>query len=351
MKKSDFNYELPPELIAQTAAERGTSRMLVVRAGNPELEHRSIADFPFELNPEDLVVLNDARVIPARLFADPLPGMERRIEILLARDRGDGVWEALSKPARRIAEGDVLRFSGDLSARVVSRLERGRIVIAFEKTAEALLSILETVGRAPLPPYIRRDATDADRERYQTVYASAPGAVAAPTAGLHFTDDILAAIRNRGIPIERITLHVGLGTFRPVEAENIQDHVMDVERFEIPESTAEAVQRAKAAGGRVVAIGTTTVRALESAADEAGRLSPGSSETGIFIVPGYSFRVVDALVTNFHLPESTLLMLVSAFAGVETIRRAYREAIAQRYRFYSYGDCMFMERSEEQRDR
>ncbi|MBW3565611.1 MAG: tRNA preQ1(34) S-adenosylmethionine ribosyltransferase-isomerase QueA [Acidobacteria bacterium] len=344
MKRSDFSYELPAELIAQTAGERGTSRMLVVRPETGALEHRSIVDFPSELNPDDLVVLNDTRVIPARLFADPLPGMERRIEILLARDRGDGVWEALAKPARRIGEGDVLRFSADLTARVITKLDRGRVVVAFEKTAEELLSLIETVGRAPLPPYIRRDATDADRERYQTVYASAPGAVAAPTAGLHFTDDILAAIRKRGIPIERVTLHVGLGTFRPVEAENIQDHVMDVERFEIPESTAEAVRRAKAAGGRVVAIGTTTVRALESAADEEGRLSPGRSETGIFIVPGYSFRVVDALLTNFHLPESTLLMLVSAFAGVETIRHAYREAIARRYRFYSYGDCMFIER-------
>lgn len=334
MQRTDFSYDLPPELIAQDPRPRGRSRMMVVtpRDGAPEIEHESFAQFPSLLEPGDVVVINDTRVIPARLFAEPKGHMTRRIEVLLTRQLEPGTWETWANPARRVRIGDELRFSDKLTARVLDKRE-GTIVLRFDGD----LAEIDRIGIMPLPPYIARpEARESDRESYQTVYAAAPGAIAAPTAGLHFTKDILDEIARRN-EIVRITLHVGIGTFKPVKVEDVAQHVMDYEVYEIGEEAAKTLNRAK----NRVAIGTTTVRTLESAI-RAGSFMPGRAETNIFITPGYQFRAVDRLLTNFHLPESTLIMLVSAFAGMETVRAAYREAIAQKYFFYSYGDCMFV---------
>ena len=296
------------------------------------IEHDWFAGFPSRLAPDDVVVVNDTRVIPARLFARPLRGMSRPIEVLLVRAREESVWEVWAKPAKRVRIGDELRFSDKLTARV---LDRDPIVVRFEGD----LGEIDRIGVMPLPPYIARpEPRDSDRESYQTVYASARGAIAAPTAGLHFTREMLDAIAETN-PIVRITLHVGIGTFEPVKVDDVSQHVMHSERYEISEEAAKALNAAKS----IVAIGTTTLRALESAKRH-GRFEAGARETDIFITPGYRFAAVDRLLTNFHLPESTLLMLVSAFAGTGTIRRAYSEAISHRYFFYSYGDCMFITR-------
>jgi S-adenosylmethionine:tRNA ribosyltransferase-isomerase len=327
MRRTDFYYDLPPELIAQEPRQRGRSRMMVVTPPDT-IEHDSFANFPARLMPEDVVVINDTRVIPARLFARPLRGMSRGIEILLVRAISEGQWEVWAKPAKRVRAGDELVFSDRLRARVLSK---DPIVIQFDGD----LAEIDRVGVMPLPPYIARpEPRESDRESYQTVYASARGAIAAPTAGLHFTREMLDAIAKTN-EIVRITLHVGIGTFEPVKVDDVAQHKMHSERYEISEEAAAKLNAAKS----IVAIGTTTLRALESA----GRpFAAGKAETDIFITPGYRFKAVDRLLTNFHLPESTLLMLVSAFAGTETIRRAYAEAIAQRYFFYSYGDCMFI---------
>jgi S-adenosylmethionine:tRNA ribosyltransferase-isomerase len=334
MKRTDFSYDLPPDLIAQDPRPRGRSRMMVVtpRDGEPQIDHESFAQFPTLLEPGDVVVINDTRVIPARLFAEPKGHMTRRIEVLLTRQLEPDTWETWANPARRLRAGDELRFSDKLTARVLDKRE-GAIVLRFSGD----LGEIDRIGIMPLPPYISRpEARESDRESYQTVYAAAPGAIAAPTAGLHFTKDILDEIARRN-EIVRITLHVGIGTFKPVKVVDVAQHVMDYEVYEIGEEAAKTLNRAK----KRVAIGTTTVRTLESAI-RAGSFKPGRAETNIFITPGYEFRAVDRLLTNFHLPESTLIMLVSAFAGMETVRAAYREAIAQKYFFYSYGDCMFV---------
>jgi S-adenosylmethionine:tRNA ribosyltransferase-isomerase len=330
VKRSDFDYDLPQELIAQTPRERGRSRMMVITP--PRIEHDNFANFPERLDPADTLVINDTRVIPARLFAEPKGAMTRRIEVLLIRQRDPVTWEAWCKPARRIHSGDLLRFSNRLTARVLEKSE-GTIVVRFEGD----VSEIDRIGVAPLPPYISRPSTAGDRESYQTIYAREPGAIAAPTAGLHFTPETLKQIEARGIEIVRITLHVGIGTFEPVKVDDINEHVMHYERYEISEDAAARLSAAKS----IVAVGTTTVRALESA-KRGDRFESGQRETNIFITPGYEFRAVDKLLTNFHLPESTLLMLVSAFAGAETIRHAYQEAIREKYLFYSYGDCMFI---------
>ena len=329
MKRSDFAYDLPTELIAQTPRERGRSRMLVITPPD-EILHDHFSHFPDLLDPSDTLVINDTRVIPARLFAEPKGAMQRPIEVLLVRERDRVTWEAWCKPARRIRTGDALHFSDRLSGHVLEKSE-GTIVIRFEGD----IGEMERIGVAPLPPYIARSSTADDTESYQTIYARERGAIAAPTAGLHFTSEILDRIAARGIDIVRITLHVGIGTFEPVKVDDIAEHVMHSERYEINEEAAAKLNAAKS----IVAVGTTTVRALESAAPH---FEPGRRETNIFITPGYRFKAVDKLLTNFHLPESTLLMLVSAFAGVETMRRAYQEAIRERYLFYSYGDCMFI---------
>ena len=366
MLRSDFAYDLPPDLIAQEPRERGRSRMMVV--DHDSIEHDSFANFPERLNRGDVLVINDTRVIPARLFARPKQGMSRPIEILLTRRIAQTgvsvphgaqteprpqdqtfvaqtllsvpeVWEAWCKPAKRVKVGDELVFSDSLRARVIEKSE-GTIVLAFDGDLEEI----ERIGIPPLPPYIARETPrDYDREAYQTVYAAERGAIAAPTAGLHFTEEILERIKARGVEIVRITLHVGIGTFKPVKVDDIAQHVMDSERYAISDEAASHLNRALDERRSIVAIGTTSVRTLESAirAGE-GRFVPGRAETSIFITPGFQFRAVDKLLTNFHLPESTLLMLVSAFAGIDTIRRAYSEAIAHRYFFYSYGDCMFL---------
>jgi len=327
----------PPELIAQEPRERGRSRMMVVTPPD-RIEHDNFASFPERLAPSDLLVINDTRVIPARLYAEPRGAMQRRIELLLTRQLDERTWESWAKPAKRVRAGDTLRFSDLLGAHVLDKREDGTVIIHFEGP----LDEIERVGVPPLPPYIERQAPrESDKESYQTVYAAERGAIAAPTAGLHFTREILDRIAARGVEIVRITLHVGIGTFKPVKVDDVADHRMDAERYEISEDAAERLNRARDEGRKIVAVGTTSVRTLESAIAE-GRFNPGRRETSIFITPGYEFKAVDKLLTNFHLPESTLLMLVSAFAGVETIRNAYAEAIAKSYLFYSYGDCMFI---------
>ena len=332
MRRSEFAYDLPPELIAQTPRERGRARMMVVTPPD-KIVHDNFEHFPDRLEPSDTLVINDTRVIPARLFAEPKGAMQRRIEVLLVEQRDPMTWEAWCKPARRVHAGDALRFSDRLTARVLEKSE-GTIVIRFEGDAAEI----DRIGVAPLPPYIARASTRADRDAYQTIYARERGAIAAPTAGLHFTQGILDRIAARGIDIVRIALHVGIGTFEPVKVDEISEHVMHSERYEISEEAAAKLNAAKS----IVAVGTTTVRALESAAPH---FEPGRRETRIFIAPGYKFKAVGKLLTNFHLPESTLLMLVSAFAGVDLIRRAYAEAIREKYVFYSYGDCMFITNS------
>ncbi|MGK2858659.1 MAG: tRNA preQ1(34) S-adenosylmethionine ribosyltransferase-isomerase QueA [Thermoanaerobaculia bacterium] len=346
MLRSDFWYDLPGELIAQQPRERGRSRMLRLDPVAETVEHLGFERFPSLLRAGDLVVLNDTEVFPARIVSRPRGNMAKGIELLLTRRIAPLHWHALCRPAKRVREGDRLVFSDLLAASVEAKLEDGSIAVRFEGAIDesAFWSELDAIGVTPLPPYIRRDDPRAeDRDAYQTVYAANRGAVAAPTAGLHFTPGILDEVAARGVEIVRLTLHVGVGTFRPVTAERLTDHRMDTEWFTVPEATAEAVARTKARGGRVVAVGTTSVRALESAADETGRVAAGDSSTALFITPGYRFRVVDALLTNFHLPESTLLMLVSAFAGRELVRKAYAEAIREKYLFFSFGDCMFVE--------
>jgi S-adenosylmethionine:tRNA ribosyltransferase-isomerase len=340
MKRTDFSYDLPPQLIAQDPRVRGQSRMLVItpRPGLPLIEHRNFASFPDELSPGEVLVINDTRVIPARLYARPKGQMKNPIEFLLVRQRDALTWEAWCKPAKRVRAGDQVTFSDKLAAHVLEKLEDGTVVIRFEGEMEEI----ERVGITPLPPYIHRPTPrESDRQDYQTVYAAERGAIAAPTAGLHFTQEILDRVAGRGVDIVRVTLHVGVGTFKPVKVDEISQHRMESERYEISPDAAARLNRALDEERPIVAVGTTTVRTLESAIG-AGRFEPGRRETDIFITPGFEFRAVDRLLTNFHLPESTLLMLVSAFAGMETIRAAYREAIAQKYFFYSYGDCMFI---------
>ena len=334
MLTSDFDYDLPAASIAQEAAPRGESRLLVLDRTGPD-RHARVRDLPRLLRPGDLLVLNDTRVIPARLFGRSAGG--GRMEVLLVERLGEREWEALVKPGKRARPGARIDFDEGLTAEVAGKGE-DRYRLRFSDPVEPHL---ERLGHIPLPPYIHRPDTSEDRERYQTVYAKTPGAIAAPTAGLHFTEDLLREIEEAGVGIARVTLHVGIGTFKPVSAERIEEHRMDRERYEIGEEAAEAIRRAE----RIVAVGTTVVRTLESAAIETGEVRAGSGSTELFITPGFRFQAVDALLTNFHLPRSTLLMLVSAFAGRERVLAAYEEAVREGYRFYSYGDAMFAERS------
>ena len=343
MRRTDFSYHLPEELIAQEPRERGRSRMLVVTPPD-RLEHDNFSNFSERLSEGDVLVLNDTRVIPARLYARPKGEMKNPIEFLLTRERDPATWETWCRPAKRVKPGDVVTFSDTLSAEILEK-EEGTVVLRFIGDIHEI----ERLGIPPLPPYIHRPSPlESDRESYQTVYASARGAVAAPTAGLHFTQEILDRIANRGIEIVRVTLHVGIGTFKPVKADDIADHRMDSERYDITAAAVDSLNAALHEERRIVAVGTTTVRALESAIRAGkGEFRAGHAETSIFITPGFEFRAVDRLLTNFHLPESTLLMLVSAFAGMQPIRDAYAEAIRERYLFYSYGDSMFITRRGE----
>lgn len=339
MLTRDFDYELPDDRIAQEPAPRGESRLLVFDERGRD-RHRHVRDLPSLLQPGDLLVLNDTKVIPARLLGHRAGAGEGRIEILLVEKIQDREWAALVRPGRRVRPGTELVFE-NLTAEVTEKRPDGRVRLRFAEPVEAHL---DRLGHVPLPPYIHRPDEPAHRERYQTVYARQPGAIAAPTAGLHFAASLLEEIGAAGIGIARVTLHVGIGTFKPVTAERIEEHRMESERYEIGEDTAEAVRRTRARGGRVVAVGTTVVRTLESAAAGGGVVRPGAGSTDLFITPGFPFQVVDVLLTNFHLPRSTLLMLVSAFAGRERVLAAYKEAIREGYRFYSYGDAMLVER-------
>lgn len=340
MKTSDFYYELPPELIAQTPIEkRDGSRLMTLDRRTGEVGHRRFYELPELLSPGDCLIMNDSRVLPARLLGQRLPG-GGACEALLLTDRGENVWECLVRPGRKLRAGARMSFGdGALTAEVVGEEAGGNRLVRFRYEG-VFLEVLERLGKMPLPPYIKEELRD--KERYQTVYSKVLGSAAAPTAGLHFTKPLLEEIAARGVALGYVTLHVGLGTFRPVKEESVEEHPMHSEFCTIPQSTAELVNRTRAAGGRCVCVGTTTCRTLESWAGEDGRLEPRSGWTNIYIYPGYRFKVMDGLVTNFHLPESTLLMLVSAFAGREAVLAAYREAVAQRYRFFSFGDAMFI---------
>lgn len=344
MHLSDFDYELPEELIAQQPLEqRDASRMLVLNRATQTLE-----DSKFELLPEyiqapDVVVVNNTRVFPARLIGqrDPSGG---RVEVLLVREVEPATWEALVRPAHRLKDGAQIRFGDfDLRAAVFGRTEKGSLFLRFTG-AMPLERLMNERGQTPLPPYIRRPqgTSEQDRERYQTVFAREAGAIAAPTAGLHFTPELLDALRARGVRVVEITLHVGYGTFEPVRVDDIEKHHVAPEFFQVDAEAAKAINESREQGGRVIAVGTTTTRALESAVNADGRIIAGASETELTITPGYKFRITDALLTNFHLPRSSLLLLVSAFAGREFTLAAYAHAVSARFRFYSYGDCMFV---------
>ena len=340
MKKSDFYFDLPEELIAQTPLERrDASRLLHLDKATGALEHRHFYDLPEYLRAGDCLVLNDSRVLPARLIGSRPSG--GAVELVLLRDLGDGRWECLSRPGRKTRPGQELLFGdGELRATVEAVAEGGNRIVQFHYEG-IFLEVLERLGKMPLPPYIKAEL--ADSERYQTVYSREPGSAAAPTAGLHFTEALLEQIRAKGVKVCFVTRHVGLGTFRPVKEEEIEDHPMHAEFCIVPEKTARIINETKAAGGRVVAVGTTSCRTLESFAKQDGTLEPSSGWTDIFIYPGYRFKCIDALVTNFHLPESTLIMLVSALAGRENILNAYAVAVRERYRFFSFGDAMMIE--------
>lgn len=340
MKTSDFYYDLPQELIAQTPIEkRDDSRLMTLDRKTGETGHRRFYELPDFLNPGDCLILNDSRVLPARLLGQRMPG-GGACEVLLLTDRGEKTWECLVRPGRKMRPGTKLSFgNGELKAEVAGETGDGGRLIRFDYEG-IFLEILERLGKMPLPPYIKEELRD--QERYQTVYSRNTGSAAAPTAGLHFTPELLERIRAKGIGIGYVTLHVGLGTFRPVKEENITDHRMHSEYCIIPQETAELVNRTKAGGGRCVCVGTTSCRTLESWARDDGHMESCSGWTDIYIYPGYRFKVMDALVTNFHLPESTLVMLVSAFAGREHILRAYQEAVHRQYRFFSFGDAMLL---------
>jgi S-adenosylmethionine:tRNA ribosyltransferase-isomerase len=339
MRTSEFDYFLPADRIAQVPAPRGSSRLLVL-AGPGPVRHRRISDLPQLLDAGDLLVVNNTKVIPARLYAQR-EGTGGRVELLLVERLGPTEWLALVKPGRRARPGTRLELEPGLEVEVVAKDESARYLLFFSEPIEAHL---DRLGHVPLPPYIKREDSAEDHTSYQTVFASARGAVAAPTAGLHFTHELLDELKQVGVGVAEMTLHVGPGTFKPVTAERVDQHSMDAEWFDLPESTAVAIRETRQRGDRIVAVGTTVVRTLESVAiRQGGEIDADWGRTDLFISPGHEFRVVDLLLTNFHLPRSTLLMLVCAFGGRERILAAYREAIGAGYRFYSYGDAMLIE--------
>ncbi len=339
MKVELFDFDLPPERIAtEPVSPRDRAKLLHV---GETIADRIVRELPSLLNPGDILVFNDSRVIPARLHA--MVGT-KRVEILLHQPVG-GLWRAFARPAKKLADGMELTFGEGFTARVEGRTEDGQVLLQFATQGAAFMEKLLQYGSMPLPPYIKREENAADQTRYQTIYARHDGSVAAPTAGLHFTDELMAALENRGVHTAFVTLHVGAGTFQPVKVEDTDEHVMHREWCMVTAAAANAINTARAAGGKVVAVGTTSLRILESVAAADGTLSAWSGETGIFITPGYRFKIIDRLLTNFHLPKSTLFMLVSAFAGRERMQAAYAHAIDNEYRFYSYGDTSLLERA------
>lgn len=341
MKTSDFYYDLPQELIAQTPLERRDgSRLMVLDRESGEITHRHFYDLSEYLHPGDTLVLNDSRVLPARLYGHRVP-TGGAVELLLLKDQGDGKWECLARPGRKLKPGAEVSFGdGELTATIAEDLQEGKKLVQFHYEG-IFLEILERLGKMPLPPYIKEELQNG--ERYQTVYSKVTGSAAAPTAGLHFTKELLQKIQDMGVSIAYVTLHVGLGTFRPVSAEEVTDHHMHSEFCMISKETAELLNETHRRGGRIICVGTTSCRTLESFAKEDGTFEESSGWTEIFIYPGYRFKAMDALVTNFHLPESTLVMLVSAFAGREHILNAYNTAVQERYRFFSFGDAMLIQ--------
>ena len=340
MKKSDFYYDLPEELIAQTPLEkRDTSRLMVLDKKTGQVQHKHFYDIIDYLQEGDCLVINDTKVIPARLYGQKT-GTGGAVDVLLLKDLGDSRWECIVYPGRRLKEGANITFGdGRLTATIDKVLETGNRIISFRYEG-IFLEILEELGEMPLPHYIKEHLSDPDR--YQTVYCREPGSAAAPTAGLHFTPELMERIREKGVVFAPVTLHVGLGTFRPVKEEEITDHVMHSEQYFITPQSAEIINQARQSGHRVIAVGTTSCRTLETVTDENHVTHPGEGNTDIFIYPGYTFKGLDALITNFHLPESTLVMLVSALAGWENILNAYRQAVEEKYRFFSFGDAMFI---------
>jgi S-adenosylmethionine:tRNA ribosyltransferase-isomerase len=341
---SDFDYEIPEELIAQYPAEkRENSRLLVMNRRTGSLEHSHFSNIGEFLRDDDVLVVNKTKVFPSRVFAIK-EKTDHEIEIFLLRSLGNNLWESLVKPARKVRVGNRLIFSNGISAEVIDNTVSGGRVLEFDlKKGESLYPILDEIGTWPLPPYIKRESTKIDQERYQTVYAETVGAVAAPTAGLHFTNEILTQLKTRGIDVHSVLLHVGIGTFQPVRVEDVSKHRMASEFYEVTEETVDAIKKAKAKKRRIIAVGTTSVRALESAFQPPRGLIAGSGWTDKYIHPPYEFNVIDGLITNFHQPKSTLLMLVSAFSNRENIIRTYKTAIAEKYHFFSYGDAMFLQ--------
>lgn len=340
MKTSDFYYDLPEGLIAQTPLQkRDESRLLTLDKTTGAWEHHRFFELPDFLTEKDCLILNDSRVLPARLLGHRLPG-GGACEVLLLVDKGDDVWECLVRPGKKMRPGAQVSFgNGELTAEVAAEVEGGNRLVKFHYKG-IFLEVLERLGKMPLPPYIKEELMD--QERYQTVYSKELGSAAAPTAGLHFTEDLLRKIADKGVGVGYVTLHVGLGTFRPVKEDELEAHEMHSEFCTIPQETADLINRTKANGGRVICVGTTSCRTVESWAGEDGRMEAKSGWTSIYIYPGYRFKVLDALVTNFHLPESTLVMLVSALAGRERVLAAYAEAVREQYRFFSFGDAMFI---------
>ncbi len=340
MTTKDFYYDLPPELIAQTPLEdRTASRLLVLDKKSGEIGHEHFFDITNHLRKGDCLVMNNTRVIPARLYGSK-EGSGGKIEFLLLKRLELDKWEVILKPGKRARKGARFEFGGGLlKAEILEVLEDGNRIVRFEYDG-VWEEILDKLGEMPLPPYIKEKLTD--RERYQTVYSKIEGSAAAPTAGLHFTEELLEKIKNMGVELVYLTLHVGLGTFRPVSVENVEEHLMHTEYYQITKEAADTINRVRESGGRIIAVGTTSVRTLETVADESGHLKAESGETSIFIYPGYKFKAIDALITNFHLPESTLLMLISAFAGKDNVFNAYETAVKERYRFFSFGDAMFI---------
>ncbi len=342
MQISEFDYDLPEHLIAQNPAkERDASRMLLAARKTNTLEDLSFSDFPGQLKEGDLLVLNNTKVFPARLFGRSETGA--RIELFLIQETNEKIWEALARPGKRLKAGKKIHFSEKLSAEVVEKRIDGKAVVKFE-TEENLNKVLDEIGKTPLPPYIKREMGDGgkDRKRYQTVYAKKRGAIAAPTAGLHFTSEIMDEIKSRGVNLIEITLHVGYGTFEPVRVEDLSEHKVMAERFEISESSAAALNKANLDGKRIIAVGTTTTRALESCLIKHKEFVSGNQVADLTITPRFTFGAIDGLLTNFHLPKSSLLVLVSTFGGYDFIMNAYKHAVSKEYRFYSYGDCIFI---------